>query len=803
MDVLAAIASDPTPLPLFAVLAFAVGMYPVGMLFGCRPCCEVCQSCCRDAVGQIVIDFDLEATGEQLVKETPWTGNGTASFLIDGTMASVVRLSGGGPQFILEGQQSGARLLAPPTKNSDGTRSPLASYRPMGPGFRTEFIDGEAVTVTPIPSTSQVQAPSLTAVVGDCPILEPDPNLGSLGVPPVSFSGNPGKWSWSIPPAADAYTVDCQGDEGSVIFDVESQDGRGPDFCERCEPVVERLMFHPANFLLDMCSTRDVNPNQLLDFYGPSGEMSGLSVRVPLMAFGPKASENCGEELVASATTRWYPPTGAFIISRGTTYGLTPAEQDCVPFSAWTESPPEPCESFEEQLIMLSATACFGSGFECTATEPSGVPGEDDGPLAAVEVTAGGSGYAVLGRLEPTISVAGAGSGADIQLLFTETEDGCGRPVWYIDQATIGSGGGGSGYVENEALTLTVASPGVQVSAAELRVVSGREEPEISISIKAGPGESPIGPPSSGIGADLAASFTSFGTPPLWKVESITINDGGSGYTYGSSWYGISATIADFGNFVAYGAIQTSVSQPTITLFGGTGTSAALAVTLASNGGTPETWGIASVSITSGGAGYLANDQLSIDIAAGDVQVQAAAVKVATVSGTGAITGLTVTTAGQYYHDDGEIESLSITSKGEYWRATGEIDSITVVNGGTFYDQSESEPAIVADVTISINQASPSAGSGASITATVDDDPESDSFGEIVGLTIASGGSGYLARRVEPSACSGPGGLYRSIYYVCGWFQGDDADPGPTKNHLFRRGCPDYTYEITIQEPAS
>lgn len=790
MDVLAAIASDPTPLPLFAVLAFAVGMYPVGMLFGCRPCCEVCQSCCRDAVGQVVIDFDLEATGEQLVKETPWYGNGTFLYTIDGTMLGGVT-TGGGPQFILEGQQSGARVLAPATKNVDGTRSPLAAYRPMGPGFRTEFIDGETVTVTPIPSTGQVQAPSLTAVVGDCPILEPDPVLGSLGVPPVSFAGNPGKWSWSAPAAADAYTVDCQGDEGSVIFDVESQDGRGPDFCERCEPVVERLMFHPANFLLDPCSTKEVNPNQVNDFFQPSGEMSGLSVRVPLMAFGPKASDNCGEELVASATTRWYPPTGAFIISRGTTYGLTPAEQDCVPFSAWTEGPPDPCESFEEQLITLSATACFGSGFEGTATEPSGVPGEDDGPLAAVEVTAGGSGYAVLGRLEPTISVTGAGSGADIELSFTETEDGCGRPLWHIDEATIGSGGGGSGYVENEALTLTVASPGVQVAAAEIRVVSGREEPEVSISIEGG-----------GSGADLAVSWTSSGTPPLWAVASITINDGGSGYTYGSKWVGDYATSSDFAHYAAYGVIRTSVSEPTITLFGGTGTSAALAVTLASNGGTPETWGIASVSITSGGAGYLANDQLSIDIAAGDVQVQAAVVKVASVSGTGAITGLTVTTAGQYYHDDGEIESLSITDSGAYWRATGEIDSITVVDGGTFYGQSASEPAIVADVTVVINQQSPSAGSGASITATVDDDPASDSFGEIVGLTIASGGSGYLARRVEPSACLGPGGLYRSLYYVCGYYQ-DELGPAGIREHLFRRGCPDYTYEITIQEPAS
>ena len=67
MDILAALASDPTALPLWAVLAFAASMYPVGMLFGCQSCCQVCQSCCRDEVGQVVIDFALEGTGEQLV----------------------------------------------------------------------------------------------------------------------------------------------------------------------------------------------------------------------------------------------------------------------------------------------------------------------------------------------------------------------------------------------------------------------------------------------------------------------------------------------------------------------------------------------------------------------------------------------------------------------------------------------------------------------------------------------------------------------------------------------------------------
>jgi hypothetical protein len=45
MDVLAYIASDPTVLPLWAAFLFAAGMYPIGLIFGCSPCCEPCNVC--------------------------------------------------------------------------------------------------------------------------------------------------------------------------------------------------------------------------------------------------------------------------------------------------------------------------------------------------------------------------------------------------------------------------------------------------------------------------------------------------------------------------------------------------------------------------------------------------------------------------------------------------------------------------------------------------------------------------------------------------------------------------------------
>jgi len=54
MDILAAIASDPSALPLWLVLAFAAGMYPVGMLFSCTPCCAPCTICTEGSLPDTV-----------------------------------------------------------------------------------------------------------------------------------------------------------------------------------------------------------------------------------------------------------------------------------------------------------------------------------------------------------------------------------------------------------------------------------------------------------------------------------------------------------------------------------------------------------------------------------------------------------------------------------------------------------------------------------------------------------------------------------------------------------------------------
>ena len=795
MDLLALIASDPTVLPLWAVVLFAAGMYPVGMMFGCSACCGVCKSCCRDEAGQVVVDFSLEGTGPQTVKETPFNGFGSngSLYTIDGT-ANI-------PMFILTGEDSGARVLVRAVNNYSGAYLPgppfygwsgtLDSRSPflvqpivrMGNQYLTDFIDGESVTVTPTPAADLIEEPSLTAVVGACEFNE----TLLIYQKPLTFSGNPGKWTPVDPPPEVDFTVDCQADEGTIVFDVAERDRKKPAFCDTCNIVVERLMPHPASFLLNPCSS---GSNNLADVHSFAAETSAMSVSVPLSVFG---SAECPDEITASATTSWSGFGGGF--SKTDRYTIARAEQDCVPFESWPLDPADPPDGYVEQLVYLSATACFGSGFAGIATAPTGGPG-DGGPITTVAVTEPGEGYAEIGRVEPSVTITGTGSGADLVVSLAQTNDACGRPRWQIASVSVGPGGGGSGYVDGEELVVTVDAPGIEEQAAAPVVVCGREEPSLAASF-------PLG---GGTGADLTISLVPQTTPyaNTWKVDEITVVDGGSGWTYGDYMTAVGVTEGDISVSSLDATILTAVSEPTITFGGGSGTGADLAASYSSNGTTygPETWSIASIAINAGGTGYQSGDVLTIDLASGDVTLGSAYVTVSSVSGTGAITGLSIVNPGTFYHDSGIIESVVIDWAGAYYRTSDVIESVTFFEHsprGLYYEEDATAPAIVSPVTINIQQRTPSAGTGADIEAIVDDDPESATFGQIIGLDIVDGGDDYLAVWTADGPCS-PGGIYRGYVGYCGTTLGDeDVNRGGL---LFTRGCPDYTYSVSIQGPA-
>lgn len=395
-------------------------------------------------------------------------------------------------------------------------------------------------------------------------------------------------------------------------------------------------------------------------------------------------------------------------------------------------------------LTDIQATACFGSGFSARVDTPGGDPDTDAGPIATTEILSGGSGYAVLGRVEPTVTVAGGdGTGADLEVTLVQDEDACGIPFWKIDSVTIASGGdGGTGYTDGN-LDATVASPGVQASAAVLQYFTEKLEPTLTPVV------------AGGSGADFTVTLDQ-DPGPHWTVTAVAVVDGGTGYADGDAMT-FTLGVDDVEDQPASITVRTERAAPTLELFGGTGTSAAFTVAVTGDGLSPQSWAITGVTIDAGGAGYQAGDSLSVNLGSGDVETAAAVVTVASVSGTGAITGVTITYGGLYWHETGVIESVQISTGGAYYSETGAIAEVIVNDPGVYYEEDASEPAIVADVTLSIQQSLPSDGTGAALSATVDDDPSSETFGQITAITIDDAGDGYLAWAwaTQQSGCCG------------------------------------------------
>jgi hypothetical protein len=386
-------------------------------------------------------------------------------------------------------------------------------------------------------------------------------------------------------------------------------------------------------------------------------------------------------------------------------------------------------------LIVISATACHGAGFDARLEAPGGDPVTDAGPMTKIEIESGGIGYAVLGRVEPTVTISGgSGTGAELEVTLTDpTLDACDIPTWGIASVAIASGGdGGTGYVDGEQLT-ALAVGGVSSPEAVLIARTTLTAPTINAT-------APIGSD-----AELTVAVTQVIDEDRWYVSGVTVDDGGSGYQDGSM-VAFSVTGTNVQNDAAQAYILTSRSIPTLVeLFGGTGTSAVLAVTLAANAGPPATWGISSVTITDGGAGYEDGDFLSVNLGAGDVEAAGASVVVSGVDGSGAITSISIGYGGEYYHDDGVIESVEVYYGGDYWDDDGVIASVEVQDAGSYYEEDPAEPPYVAEVTLVVSQELPSAGSGAVLTAVVDDDTSSATFGQITSVTIEDGGEDYLA----------------------------------------------------------
>jgi hypothetical protein len=504
------------------------------------------------------------------------------------------------------------------------------------------------------------------------------------------------------------------------------------------------------------------------------------------------------------------------------------------------------CASESRQLITVSLSSCFGSGATAEVTAPVGYERADMGPISAVAYSPG-SGYAKLGREAPTLTVSGGtGAGLTVTPTATATNDSCGIPTWSITAVTFSggtgyengealtvttkagdttkaaavltvqtaprsqptltasvSGGTGatltptlasnggspqtwgvasvsvsgttSGYTDGASVTFSYGAGVTEQAAAVATIKTARATPTITASVAGGSGAS--------LTVTLSQSPTTPSDTALWHVDSVTVANGGTGYTDGDP---VTFTVTDGTEVVAAsGTIQTARENPNLTpyVWGSNGTTAgvgaSLSATMAVSG---DYWTVTGITINNGGSGYEVGEYIwyseldpSVDSSPPYYVEQLGGYWITSVDGSGAITGIALDSdnypdGGLYYKQSDVIQSVTITEDGDYYKATTSIarvvvtnggqyyyytgipTGVTVTSGGAYYREDASLPPYVADVTVTINQLMPSEGTGAELSAVIDTDTGSATFGQVT-VSIADGGDGYLAQRtVHPDA---------------------------------------------------
>ena len=174
-------------------------------------------------------------------------------------------------------------------------------------------------------------------------------------------------------------------------------------------------------------------------------------------------------------------------------------------------------------LALLSFSSNYGSGAEGKVTAPGGDPAIDKGPISAVSVTSGGSGYAVLGRVAPTLTISdpyyGGGTGATFTPTLANTKNANGYDLWSL--ASVAASGG-TGYADFEPLTITTAAGDTQVSLASAILFVDKSPPTLTLS-------------GTATATIVLSGVSIFLDNPYYTVGSVTVTNGGSGYTNGQA----------------------------------------------------------------------------------------------------------------------------------------------------------------------------------------------------------------------------------------------------------------------------
>ena len=420
-------------------------------------------------------------------------------------------------------------------------------------------------------------------------------------------------------------------------------------------------------------------------------------------------------------------------------------------------------------LCQLTAFSTFGGGAVGRLTGPGGVVGSDEGPITGVEVLAGGSGYAVLGRAAPTLTVTGSGQGATFTPTISQQNPSSHLTYWRLDSVAVS---GGSGYTGGTTLGISPANGDTTATAAAAILITERAQPTVTATA------------SGGSGAEFQVTLSKttetsspLGTQDVWQVASVSLIAGGTGYTNGQSLTFSAGT----GGVTLSGAsayVTTGRAAPVLTPIVGTSTGSGASITpnLTQNAfwDGQKYWSISSFNIVSAGTGYQVGDEVFVIPSQGVSVGLSFSATVTQVDGSGGIIAIQVSSGGGWFRTSGTIESVTLNFGGRYYRETGTPKSVVVTQKGAYYKEDATLPAVVADITvvISCTEFGSVSGSGGVLSAVVDDDTESPTFGAVTAFTVDQAGDNYLAWRQKETPCCGS--YYNGMTLV------------------LRRGSPDY-----------
>jgi hypothetical protein len=341
-------------------------------------------------------------------------------------------------------------------------------------------------------------------------------------------------------------------------------------------------------------------------------------------------------------------------------------------------------------LVYVTATGdCFGTGAEGKADAPQPLTPCDydsaNGPIESISLLSGGSGYAKVGRVAPTITATagGTGSGATLSVTLTKTEVGdCLVPHWSVSAVTVTNPG--SGYADDTEVTLSAAAGDTVETAGFASAFVAIDEPVATVTVST----------TNGAGAVLAVD---------WGLLSS------------GDWY------------------TTARGSPC-------------------QGPPKKTYAVSDILITNGGSGYEQFDLIDLTFASaadGGALLPLIA-DVDAVDGNGAITAIFITDPGKFIGSltDELDEVVTHTATGACGQPTGK-----------YYREDKTVAPYVSPVTVTIEQESPSTGGGAEVSATVDDDPDSATFGQVTGFTVDDGGNSYM----QIADCGVPQSVYVTV----------------------------------------